>query len=165
MPARLPCRTAMIPAAVVAALFIGGCGDAGVSDRPNVVPVSGTVTYNGQPVDGATVTFISKGSARASLGVTDANGVFRLTTYGEQNDGAPPGEYVVTIAKLEGGSAATLSGVPEDTTQLGYEVNSETDKQEEAKSLLPEKYNGADSGLTATVGADGTNGLKFELTD
>lgn len=77
--------------------LLAGCSksDAGVP----VHPVSGQVLFNGKPAAHASVIFHPK---EAALGVpvpraqADAQGNFTLSTYG-QGDGAPLGEYAVTI--------------------------------------------------------------------
>ncbi len=62
-------------------------------------PVRGTVTFDGKPVPGAYVVLQEASKqprpARADA-FTDADGSFRLSTY-TANDGAPAGEYAVTV--------------------------------------------------------------------
>src|SRR5687768_17292422 len=90
------------------AIGFAGCGSG--SERP--VPVGGKVTLGEKPVDGAVVTFHSKGGGRSASGKTDADGNFKLTTI-NTGDGAPPGEYTVTISKQEskvgGGAPVDIS--------------------------------------------------------
>lgn len=69
---------------------------------PNTVLAQGTVLYKGKPLEGIRVTLhpqfdIGPVKFRPS-GVSDAQGRFTLTT-GAPNDGAPPGEYVVTFSR------------------------------------------------------------------
>jgi hypothetical protein len=74
-----------------------GCG--GGKYKP--VPVSGVVTLDGQPVEGATVFFYAVGDdkeGRPASGSTDKNGAFHLSTLGT-NDGALRAEYKVVIHK------------------------------------------------------------------
>ena len=73
---------------------------AGCDGRRTPVPVSGTVTLDGKPVEGATVSFHLLGDdkeGRPATGQTDKTGTFRLTTGNE--DGARPGEYKVVVTK------------------------------------------------------------------
>jgi hypothetical protein len=73
---------------------------AGCGSQRTPVPVSGTVTLAGKPVEGATVTFHVRGDdkeGRPAIGQTDKTGTFRLKTGNE--DGARPGEYKVVIIK------------------------------------------------------------------
>jgi hypothetical protein len=88
---RLLCLTT-----AVAAALASSCSR---STRKPVYPVRGQVLINGKPAAGATVFFYpvdSDPDALAPYGVTDANGSFTLTTY-LTFDGAPAGEYVVTV--------------------------------------------------------------------
>jgi len=78
-------------------LFLAGC-----SPVPQVTPhpVRGAVERAGKPIVDATVIFHPENPLPAGLhnplAVTDAAGRYELTTL-KQNDGAPAGEYRVTI--------------------------------------------------------------------
>jgi hypothetical protein len=69
-------------------------------DRKPVVPVTGAVFFMGQPAEGVRVAFHpSRDPSDRGLrpqGIVAADGSFRLTTYA-LGDGAPPGDYVVTL--------------------------------------------------------------------
>ena len=137
-------------------IAVCGCG----SEKPATVKVSGTVTYKGEPVEGATVVFGSTSAGgRAAAGTTDSAGKFSLTTF-EKDDGAIPGSYTVAISKTE-----TVGGMTADEEHAAISAGKEVRKAETIHKL-PEKYsNGLESGLKAEVKADGTNDFKFELTD
>ena len=62
---------------------------------PELAPVSGQVTRNGQPVAGARVLFKAEG-APGAIGVTDAEGRYELTYIGKHS-GAVVGENAVSI--------------------------------------------------------------------
>jgi hypothetical protein len=105
-----------------------------------VVPVTGIVTLDGEPVDDAELVFLPDGLlsvATVAIGTTGADGTFSLECqYGE---GAVPGKYKVDI------SAVTIG-------RAGVE------------SRLPEKYGDSEtSGLTAEINADGENHFRFDL--
>lgn len=124
-----------------ATLLLGwlGCGDG----HPKRYQTTGTVTWQGKPVDGATVTFYPSG-ARPAKGTTDAQGKFSLFTF-DPGDGAVEGEHTVTISK------ADLIKDP----QTGYPV---------AKHLLPERYaNMGETPLKAKVDPKGKNDFPFDL--
>src|SRR6478672_6692857 len=79
----------------------------GCSGGHGTATVVGTVLYKNQPVEGATVNFLPKGEtpgAKPAHGRTDSGGHFTLTTYFDPTDqpvGALPGEYSVTITKID----------------------------------------------------------------
>jgi hypothetical protein len=101
-------RRAVILLAGGAALILAGCGKAS-----NIVPVSGRVTMDGQPLAEARVTFQPIGDWQnpypgpASYGVTDSNGYFTLTLMDSGQSGAMVGKHRVTITPKE--SAVTSS--------------------------------------------------------
>jgi hypothetical protein len=79
---------------LMGALALMGCGD---PHRP--IPVSGLVTLDGNPVEGATLSFFAIDSAkegRPAQGVTNGQGLFFMTTMTD-GDGVIPGTYKVVI--------------------------------------------------------------------
>jgi hypothetical protein len=88
-------------AAVGAAVALLGCGGpsgAPVDAKAAVIPVSGKLlSAGGVPVANAWVVFNPKdvGGHEANA-PTNADGSFRLSTFGKE-DGAIPGKYVVTV--------------------------------------------------------------------
>ena len=74
-----------------------GCGPGG----PKLTPVSGTVTLNGSPLAGATVTFLPRDGTPGfgGVGKTDASGVYSLRGSRDDARGIPPGEYRVVLSK------------------------------------------------------------------
>jgi len=82
-------------AAGLAALLIG-CGESG----PSLVPISGTVTLNGAPLEGATVVFTPDASnelGQPAMDTTGPNGNFKAMT--NNRSGVVPGKYRVSIVK------------------------------------------------------------------
>jgi hypothetical protein len=67
----------------------------GCSDRPHIVPVSGQVLIDGQPLSYGFIRF-SSGEGRPALGRLDNEGRFRLTTY-DSGDGAIVGLHRIAI--------------------------------------------------------------------
>jgi hypothetical protein len=149
----------------LSALLVGCSGDAG---NPKVAPVTGTVTYQGKPVGGATVSFIKEGESRSSVGVTDSQGRFQLSTFGN-NDGAVIGDNVVTIAKKIASTAAPPATPQTDPMEMMKRMRAESEKPAEKVKTdeLPEKYlDPVASGLKAIVSADSKkNDFKFDLVD
>jgi predicted small lipoprotein YifL len=138
---------------------ITGCGPT----NPATVPVSGVVTYQGEPVVGAQVSFMAEGAARAASGQTDAQGKFQLSTYGT-NDGAVVGSHTVTIAKATDESIGGAGMSPDDPDGGYAAAMAQASQQATTKSALPEKYgNPKESGLTAAVTQAGPNDFTFAL--
>ena len=134
----------------VACMAAIGCGDSrGESEQAPPSPAQGIVTYKGDPVSKAAVTFISLDGKTLASGMTDGVGSFVLTTY-DQNDGVPPGKYKVVVAvdTVEEIEPGVLAPEPEG----GF------------KSPIPLKY--ADSNTTdilVEVKEGSPNDFKIEL--
>jgi hypothetical protein len=105
---------------------IAGCGGDGYSEL-GLVPVSGTVTLDGQPLAGAKVSFEGD-DKRVAIGTTDAAGRYTLM-YDSQTPGATPGPKVVRIttadAEAEGGGAAEGAAPVKETIPARYNTQSE----------------------------------------
>jgi hypothetical protein len=92
----VPWRTSLWLALAIGAALLASCAR---NQRKPVFPVRGQVLIDGKPAAGATVFFYpveADPEAVAPYGVVDAHGSFTLTTY-LTFDGAPAGEYVVTV--------------------------------------------------------------------
>jgi hypothetical protein len=152
---------------VLLALAVAGCGG-----RYKPVPVSGVVTLDSAPVEGATVYFYAVGDerdGRPAQGVTDKNGEFRLSTMGE-NDGALPRNYKVVIVKYVPSrpklKVPDFPDTPEgrDRRQDFMYKHYESKGIQPFKNALPEKYADSNSTpLTCNV-TRRMSGVKFELT-
>ncbi len=122
-----------------------GCGDDdGLGKR---LPVSGNVTYKGQPLASGSVSFIPEDPTigRPASGAIEG-GSYRMTTM-SPDDGVIPGKYRVTIGatdKLDLGQEPAGGGmVDQAVVAKAYQ---------KAKSLIPAKYNDMNkSGLTVEV--------------
>src|SRR5829696_339246 len=78
-------------------LVFAGCGTAA-----GYAPVSGKVTMDGAPLEGASVSFEPSGKAAGlggSYGRTDAEGKFTLKRTTDDAQGAAIGDHTVTISK------------------------------------------------------------------
>lgn len=146
-------------------LIILGCGGAPAPNRDPVYPVSGKVTYKGQPVVAADITFIADAVNRSAFGRTDEKGEYRLSTFGAF-DGAVAGKQTVIISKT--GVASTGNEAPIDSPDYvppGYEKVKPPATPAERE--IPAKYASPQtSGLIAIVNSDGApNVIDFELKD
>jgi hypothetical protein len=81
-------------------MLVTGCGKKARPGELPVYPVKGQVTYKGEPMPFAVVTFFPAGQpfaqALKSRATADRDGHYQLTTY-ERNDGVPEGEYSVIL--------------------------------------------------------------------
>lgn len=128
-------------------VIVSGCAG---SQGPETVEVTGTVTMDGNPVEGANVVFhpLEGGEGvLASQSVTNAEGQFQLTTHvggGKYKPGIVAGKYAIVITKLDKAAISTTFAPPQN--------------------LLPKKYsNPATSGLTAEVVVGRPNEFEFPL--
>lgn len=140
---------------VVIATFAMGCGNA-----HNLQFVTGTVTLDGVPIEGVTVTFspVSNDVGLAGGGYTNSQGVFTVTTtVGDGADGTQPGKYFVTFRKT----------VPERKYTQAEIDSSNNDgailPEIKYVSVIPEKYTKPEtSGMEVEV-VSGRNEFNFDL--
>ena len=142
---------------VVAAFVIAGCGEG--DDRPARIPATGQVLYQGKPVEGAHVAFRGSGDQTPAVGTTDAEGKFTLSTF-DQEDGAIPGEYAVTVSKI-----VTVGGTGGDTSMEAMAAKSDKNAPQ-SRNELPQQYaDPAQTPLKASVTEGGENHFVFKLGD
>ncbi len=161
-------RNWMIGLLLTAAVTLApsGCKKA-ADNRPKRVPVTVTVTYRGAPVEGATVTLHpTSPDGKAAFGRTNAQGEAQLGTF-DTSDGAIPGDYNVTVVKMEGGDQASEAASSEIGAMPANPVGGAPPPAPAApRHLLPAKYADINtSGLRVTVNATGDNKITLELTD
>lgn len=134
---------------------LSGCGDG----RPGLVEATGTVTVDGKPVEGASVSFQPiaeemEGFGRPAVGTTDASGKFSLMTY-EPGDGVPEGKYKVAVQKR----------VPVNELPANYDSEQAGTFKVKFRWDVPRLYaNPESSGLTAEVTSSGIEPATFALT-
>lgn len=130
----------IISAAVLVSLLIvaAGCGG---SSRPETFKVSGKVTLNGDPVEGAHVVFIPapNSSGRTARGTTDSTGAYSLTTF-DTNDGAMSGEYTVTISKSEANPVDSQVINLDDPGEAYSQMMTAPPQKVDEKGVLPGIY-------------------------
>jgi hypothetical protein len=111
---------------VTVALVAAGC-----SGQGGLVPVSGKVTYKGQPVAGATVLFMGDENTRPATAITGPDGHYGLMTL--DSNGAMPGVYAVVVSKTD----EPPSGEPPSMEEAAKLANRPPPPP---KQLLPAKY-------------------------
>lgn len=124
-------------------VILAGCGNEVPAYYADLVNVSGKVTFDSEPVEGAVVTFVAKsGPSRSSTATTDSQGEYFMTTP-PAGDGVLPGSYDVVISKL---ILPDGSPVPADVPPMDVG----------AEEQLPGQYSSfANPSLSADVGGDG----------
>jgi hypothetical protein len=145
----------------VGLICLSGCGP----DRPATIAVDGTVTLDGEAVEGASVTFIPGGEGKIAMGTTDSSGKFTLTTY-EPGDGAIAGTHKVTVRKTagqEGGASSDTSAEGEDEPEGDF-MGDDGSSEGAEEWITPQKYsNPATTDLTVEV-KSGMEPVTLQLT-
>jgi hypothetical protein len=130
---------------VTLANLIGCRGESG----PEMVNVSGRVSYQGKPLSRGTITFLPEGDGQPASGTIGSDGSYRLQTI-EPGDGARTGRYKVIV------STSDLNVETLDTAMLPSEMP-------KGKTLTPAKFEKPEtSGLTAEIKSGGST-LDFNL--
>jgi hypothetical protein len=144
MPTRVVTRGLLLTLLTACAACSGG----------GLNPVTGKVTVKGEPAKGAVVIFHPKRDgfdAQRPSGVADETGAFKLMT--GKKDGAPAGDYVVTITWPEEPAAKGKSKV----------ISTDSNLPDIVDRLKGRYGDSSTSKLTATV-KSGTNTIPtFEL--
>lgn len=151
--------------AVVALSCLAGCSryveDEWSRQWPKRVPAGGTVEYQGQPVEAATVVFVAEGPGGkeySATGMTDAKGRFTLRTF-RDGDGAIVGLHRVQVEKIVAEKIVKAETKP-------IPGRGADDQAFVEKNVLPAKYDSyATSGLTAEVAEKGPNQFVFRLEE
>lgn len=101
----------LLSAALLLPLAAALLGCSGGDPRPPVYPVAGSLTINDQPAEGALLSFhpadgqnVDRRGSRPRA-MVEADGTFLVSTYGD-GDGAPAGEYAVSVVWLENPDSA-----------------------------------------------------------
>jgi hypothetical protein len=141
-------------------LLCAGCGDS-----LSVAPVSGTITFDGQPLGGASITTqpVASGSENpgpGSFGVTDAQGHYELELVKPARKGAIIGDHRVMISKV---GAANAESEPQQETDGDVMVWSDDPRghRQSVGSSWPARF--TDGSLQLQVPPDGTDQANFDL--
>ncbi len=124
-----------------------------VGEVIDVVNASGTVTYQGKPLEGFTVTFMPVSGERPASGISDATGHFKMGT-NDAGDGAVSGSNKVAVTWAGPAVFDDLSVSPIDNPEEMPKPSVE----------IPANYaNPETSGIVIEVPASGADDLKIEL--
>lgn len=147
---------------VLALSLVGnaGCGSSG----PELFPVSGVVKYQGQPLAGATVTYIPEAKEGGfAMATTDAEGRYEMKTGAE--NGVVAGRSAITVTKFAApGAAAATPMSPQEMEKQAMSGQLQKSLDDQGKSSIPEQYGTAGtSGLSYEVKKSGTNENNIDL--
>jgi hypothetical protein len=131
-----------------------GCGPS----RPETVPVSGSVTLDGKPVENASVAFFPVDGGLPARGMTDASGKFTLMTF-VAGDGALPGNHRVSVTKSE--TVTTAPAVEVGGDQM--ETPTDGGAAENVKHLLPIEYSSPSSSQLSVEVKKGMGPVALDL--
>ena len=116
------------------------------------IPVTGTVTLDGEPAEGVSVTFFPADgtSGNGGYGTTGADGTFTLSNQ-MSSPGVPEGNYIVLFNKMR-----TSDGQPIPEDAMAADVG--------AMNVLPPVYNSPEnSPFRVIVSSSGANTETYEL--
>lgn len=162
-------------AALTCVVTIVGCG--GGSSNPTTYPMSGTVTQNGAPVEGAVVSLVDvtvasdpNASGHSAVGVTDGSGKYTLTTF-ENSDGAVPGQYKVRVFKYKSDGTQQVDAQPATGGGESVDFGDDYVPPDEAapqstpppQHLLPAKYASVSATPLEYTVTEGANVFDIEL--
>jgi hypothetical protein len=123
-------------------------------DRRELVAAAGKLTMNGLPVENAEVVFYYlvpedeqpkvKGAKqiRASDGLTNAQGEFRMSTY-TMGDGVPKGDFIVVVVPFKSRTGLSVQNAP----------------------MIPEKYKKWQTSPLKLTVKEGNVGMRLEIVD
>ena len=134
---------------VVGGLLVILATTSGCGAKSDAVPVTGKVSYNGEPLQGGMVMLTPEGGGTAATGDIQPDGTFKLTSF-IKDDGAVPGIYKVTVQVFP--DAESGGGLP------GMEFGNE-------KPPIPAKYGDPSQSDLKAVINEGENNLDLQLTD
>jgi len=130
---------------VLVLFALSGCDRGKV---PGLVKYEGTVTYNGEPLAEAMLSFSPTSGGRTAYAMTNAEGQFKVTTI-DPDDGIVKGQYKVSASKY---------------VVVGTIKHPEWGEEAISKNKLPAKYSAAETPFTIDVTSKKFDVL-FELTD
>jgi len=146
-----------VPFVSLALASLAGCGSS--NEISGLVPVGGTVTMDGKPLEGATISFVPEPKNDPSTpgsDITGSGGSFKAMY--RNRPGLAPGKYKVVINKA--GGAADGKKLPDAIAKDPYMAKLAGVNKEEAP---PAYADVAKTPLSAEIPAGGDTGLTFPL--
>jgi hypothetical protein len=140
---------------IISLVCITGCnGDPGPhAEILETAPVSGTLTYQGKPLESYQVIFTPADGRRPAMGKTDSDGKFTLGT-NAPGDGAVIGEHKVSVAFDPASDVDSAVAMPID----------EVAQLPKPTIEIPVKYSNPEtSGVSRNIPEGGMTALKIDL--
>ncbi|MFM1801608.1 MAG: hypothetical protein RJA81_960 [Planctomycetota bacterium] len=142
-----PSSMVIICLSLAMTLLVGCRSSEPVNAIPKLKPVTGKVSLNGKPLEGVIVTFLPKEEGGSmTVGETDENGQYKLSYVGMPGCASGPYQVMLSYKTTADGKPVTLA------MQSALIMPKEAAG---AVELMPEKYMGGKSTLTAEVPAEG----------
>lgn len=137
----------LVPVLCIAAVGCGGSSE----PAPELVAVTGTVTFKSEPLVGASVSFVPRDGTpgTGAYGVTDESGKYTLT-HRTDAAGIEPGIYTVAVSKM-----AMPDGRPIPEGQDAADVG--------AVQIMPPKYSDPFSEMNTNVITVPPSGGEFPI--
>jgi hypothetical protein len=151
---------------IPAVLVMASCGGSedGLGKR---YPVSGTVNYNGKPLEKGEISFVSEDITKNfSSGATIANGKYTLST-GGNGDGAAAGKYKVIVKSKEDYNDKAQAAFQKESGKDNLKIPPQFRAKAEAsaKSMIPAGYGDPRSTNLSAEVKEEPNTINFELSD
>jgi hypothetical protein len=134
---------------ICGSLAVAGCG--GSTDELPRRPVTGTVTFDGKPLERGTIAFQPESGLPTAAAVPVNGGSYSVA----RQQGLVPGTYKVSVS-----SSAPTTAAVDPATGTPPPPGKPTPPPRE---LLPTRYN-ASTELSVEVKAEGSNSFDFTLT-
>jgi len=137
----------------------------GCSRGPAIQYVEGVVKLDGQPVEGAIVSFTPSGPGLGAAGTTDASGIYRLNPLtGRAGGGTLVGDYLVAVRKWEYEEPGPPPDPSDQKAYASWQEKSLRAANREPIYITPKAYgDAATSGLKATVKKGRNTGAGFSF--
>lgn len=147
-------------AAIILCVIVGCGGDV---TGPAFAPVSGVVTLEGKPIDGATIVFTPKKEGTMSMALSDPDGKFVMKS-GSGRKGAAVGDHDVTVILSVATEPATQATEDSLAPPLASEMGTDAPKSKPSRVgyIVPERYS-KPGALSVTVPSGGLNNYQLEL--
>lgn len=150
---------------LLAGLPLMGCSDGGTgsSAKVPVFKAKGKVTYLGNPLVDASVSFSPQGKQPAAVGRTNEDGEFSLMTY-RAGDGAAAGDFKVMVTVTDSEAASSTEAAHGTEPGKDYSVSHSGQKGKRSGNVLPAIFSDPEkTPLSAKVESSGKNEFTFDL--